>query len=195
MRYLSFDLEATGLMDKDLIIEIAFVPIDAATRTIEKECAFHRYVKCPTFEELKPNLNEWVIKNNKTLIETANQKGLTISELKAELSHYLTSPPIQSYFASNPDKKIILFGKSVNALDFPLLNRDLGREYLQQYFSHRTLDVTTSTMTLIDNGKLPADCMSGSKLMAYFKLGDVAHNAVDDAVNTAILYFNLLTLF
>ncbi|MBT6326324.1 MAG: hypothetical protein HOJ35_10175, partial [Bdellovibrionales bacterium] len=40
----------------------------------------------------------------------------------------------------------------------------------------------------------PDDCISGSSLTNYFGMGDVAHTALEDAVNTAQLYLNMTEL-
>ena len=44
-------------------------------------------------------------------------------------------------------------------------------------------------------GLLEPGMDSGNKLMEYFKMGDVAHTALEDAVNTAQMYFHLLDKF
>lgn len=191
MRYLSFDIEATGLDEKDLIIEFAMVPFCSETKKINHKLEKHFYIKCPSFDELKPSLNQWVIDHNKELIDKAHKDGITISHFKDELITYLESKEVKDYFG---DKKITLFGKSVSAIDLPFLNRDLGWDFMRKYFEHRQLDLSCLAYGLIDMGFIPAECESGSKLMKYLKMGDVAHTALEDAVNTAIMYFKLLDL-
>jgi len=107
MRYLSFDIEATGLEEKDFIIEFAMIPFDAETMTFEERLAKEYIIKCPSFDSLKPSLNPWVIENNKTLIENAHAKGIPISEFRESLKTYLDSKEVKSYFSN---KKIVLFG-------------------------------------------------------------------------------------
>lgn len=191
MKYLSFDIEATGLDEKDLIIEFAMVPFCSTTKEINKNLQKHFYVKCPSFEELKPKLNQWVIDHNRELIEKAHRDGITINAFKDELINYLESDEVKNYF---DNKKITLFGKSVSAIDLPFLNRDLGWEFMRKYFEHRQLDLSCLAYGLIDMGILPAECESGSKLMKHLQMGDVAHTALEDAVNTAIMYFKILDL-
>ena len=89
MKYLSFDLEATGLEEDALIIEYAMVPFDTETKTIEKSLAKHFYIKCPSFETLEPNLNSWVKEHNKTLIEKAHNEGIELPSFKKEFESYL----------------------------------------------------------------------------------------------------------
>jgi DNA polymerase-3 subunit epsilon len=187
-KYLSLDIEATGLDEHDLIIEFAVVPFCTDTKSIDHELSFHRYVQCPPFEILKPKLNEWVIKNNETLIRKANLQGLTLQVLKQQLTEYLTSAPVKKYF---PDQ-IILFGKSMNAIDLPFLNRDLGYDFMRKHFSHRVLDLTSHVLGLIDMKILPPETKSGSHLMKHLGMGDVAHTALEDAINTAKMYFKLI---
>ena len=191
MRYLSIDIEATGLESHDLIIEFAAVPVDATTKSVEESLSFHRFVQCPSFEELKPSLNPWVIENNESLIKKAHSEGLPLSKFKEDLAKYLLDPKIKKYFNN---KTIVLLGKSLSAIDLPFLNRDLGQEFMREHFSHRNIDVTSATYTLIDAGKLPEKAESGSELMKFFKMGEVAHTALEDAVNTAELYFKMLKL-
>lgn len=191
MRYLSIDIEATGLNPNDLMIEFAAVPVDAQKKMILEDESFHCYIKCPRFEELKPNLNEWVIKHNKELIEKAHHEGLTSLDFKKELTKYLNSETLKDFFAN---KKIVFLGKSLSAIDIPFLTRDLGKDFMDQYFSHRTLDVTSVTYSYIDAQKLPQKTESGSELMKHFNMGEVAHTAKEDAINTAKLYFELIKL-
>lgn len=190
MKYLSIDLEATGLDEHDLVIEFAAVPFNTQDKSIEYNLSFHRYIKCPSFKELSPNLNPWVREHNETLIKKAHLEGLELSTFTDHLSAYLTSSEIQNYFGK--DEKIILFGKSMNAIDLPFLTRDLGWEFIRKYFSHRQLDLSCVAYAMVDMGKLPEKCRSGSGLMKHFKMGEVAHTALEDAVNTAKMYLELI---
>lgn len=191
MKYLSIDIEATGLEEHDLIIEFAAVPIDGENKILNKDQTFHRFIQCPSYEELEPRLNPWVIKNNKELIEKAHLEGLAMNAFKEDLRQYLQSEPIKNFFDHKP---IVLFGKSLSAIDLPFLKRDLSAEFMNQFFSHRTLDITCLTYAYIDSKKLPAKTESGSELMNHFNMGEVAHTALEDAINTAKLYFKLLEL-
>ncbi len=49
-------------------MDVDFVPIDAKERVIKEELGKQFFVKCPSYEELEPNLNPWVKENNKELI-------------------------------------------------------------------------------------------------------------------------------
>ena len=192
MRYLSFDIEATGLEENALIIEFGMVPFDTETGVIEEDLAKHFYIQCPSFEKLKPDLNEWVIKHNKSLIETAHKNGISIEEFKAELESYLDSAEIRKYFNH---ERIMLFGKSISAIDLPFLNRDLGWEWMNKHFHHRNLDLSCYTLGLIDMGHLEKGMDSGAKLMNFLGMGEVEHTALEDAINTAKMYLLLLDKF
>ena len=189
MKYLSFDIEATGLDKDDYIIEFGMVPFDAESKTIQIDLKKHFYIQCPSYETLEPNLNEWVKKNNKELIIKAHENGISLNQFKEELEKYLTSKEVTSYFENN---KIMLFGKSISAIDLPFLNRDLGWDWMNKYFHHRNLDLSCFTLGLIDMGKLDKGMDSGANLMNFLKMGEVEHTALEDAINTAKMYIELL---
>ena len=189
MKYLSLDIEATGLNEDCLIIEFGVIPFDTETQKIEEELAFHHYVKCPSFEELTPKLDQWVKTHNEGLIRKAHESGLPLSDFKTSLQTYLESPAVKQYFGKD---KIVLFGKSMNAIDLPFLNRDLGWDFMRKYFHHRQLDFSAACLALIDLKLLPPGMDSGTNLMQYLKMGIVSHTALEDARNTAIMYFKIL---
>ncbi len=195
MRYLSIDLEATGLAENDYIIEFGMVPFDTETKTLELNLARNYYIECPSFEHLHPRLDPWVIKHNEGLIKKAHSEGLSMSIFKEELEAYLNTDEVKNYFRNERNEKMILFGKSMNAIDLPFLNRDLGWNFMRKYFHHRDLDLSSTANTLIDLGMLPKKCSSGSELMKHLKMGEVAHTALEDAKNTAIMYLKLLEMF
>lgn len=189
MRYLSLDIEATGLAQDDYIIELAMIPFDAARFSIEESLRCHYYVKCPPLSELEHSLDPWVIKHNSALIEQAHREGITIDLLKKSLEEYLTSYDVRDYFGGG---KIVLFGKSMNSIDLPFLKRDLGWNWMNNYFEHKYLDLSSVAYHLIDRGILPKECESGSELMRHLGMGDVCHTALEDARNTAGMYLKVL---
>ncbi len=191
MKYLSFDIEATGLEEHDLIIEFAMIPFCSVTHTFNDNLKRHFYIKCPSFEELKPSLNEWVVENNEELIKKAHLEGIEIEEFKQQFSDYFESKEVRDYF---DNRLVTLFGKSMNAIDLPFLNRDLGYSYMRKYFNHRVLDLSSVAYALIDMDVLPKDCESGSILMNHLGFGEVAHTALEDSINTAKMYFKMLDL-
>lgn len=178
MKYLSFDLEATGLEEDALIIEFAMVPFCTITKEIEDSLSKQFYIKCPSFEELKPNLNPWVIENNKELIDKAHKDGINPEDFKSIMENYLKSKDVMDYFGND---KIMLFGKSISAIDLPFLNRDLGWEWMNKHFHHRNQDLSSFCLGLIDMNKLEKGMDSGSKLMEKYEMGDVCHTALEDA--------------
>jgi DNA polymerase-3 subunit epsilon len=192
MKYLSFDIEATGLEEDAYIIEFGMVPFDTESKEINKSLQKHFFISCPSYEELEPNLNPWVRENNKELIIKANKTGISISSFKSELETYLNSKEIKDYFNN---EKIVLFGKSISAIDLPFLNRDLGWEWMNKHFHHRNQDLSCYTMGLIDMGLMEKGMDSGANLMSFLNMGDVCHTALEDAVNTADMYLQLLGKF
>lgn len=189
MKYLSIDIEATGLKEKDYIIEFAMVPFDTSSKTIEHRLAKSYYIQCPCFDELLPDLDPWVINNNESLIKKAHLEGIKINQLKIEIEQYIDSPEVKDYFEH---QKIVLFGKSMSAIDLPFLSRDLGWEWMRKNFSHRQLDFSSVCYNLIDLKMLPKGSESGSQIMKYLNMGEVAHTALEDSVNTALMYLKLI---
>ncbi|MGE3608156.1 MAG: exonuclease domain-containing protein [Bacteriovoracaceae bacterium] len=192
MKYLSIDLEATGLGENCQIIEFAMIPFDTKFRRLEDSLARSVYIHCPSFEDLRDTLDPWVREHNEKIIRKAHQDGLTMNEFREYLKNYFESPEVKEYFGQ---QKIVLFGKSMTAIDLPFLNRDLGWDFMRKYFHHRNLDLSCIGYGLIDLGFLPQGMDSGSNLMNHLGMGTVAHTALEDAKNTAIMYLKLLDKF
>ncbi len=192
MKYLSIDLEATGLGENCQIIEFAMVPFDTQLRRVEDSLARTMYIHCPSFEDLRDSLDPWVREHNEKIIRKAHNEGLMMSEFKETLKKYFESPEVRAYFGN---QKIVLFGKSMTAIDLPFMTRDLGWDFMRKYFHHRNLDLSGIGYGLIDLGFLPMGMDSGSNMMNYLNMGEVAHTALEDAKNTAIMYLKLLDKF
>jgi oligoribonuclease (3'-5' exoribonuclease) len=192
MKYLSIDIEATGLAEHCQIIEFAMVPFDTQLKRLEDSLARTMYIHCPSFEDLRDSLDPWVREHNEKIIRKAHAEGMMMSEFKEFLKKYLESPEVRTYFGN---QKIVLFGKSMSAIDLPFLTRDLGWDFMRKYFHHRNLDLSGTGYALIDLGLLPMGMDSGSNMMNYLNMGEVAHTALEDAKNTAIMYLKLLDKF
>jgi len=195
MKYLSIDLEATGLNENDYIIEFGMVPFCTETKTVAEKLARNFTIRCPSFEELLPRLDQWVIEHNEALIRKSHSEGIHMDTFKKELENYLLSDEVKTYFKNDKNEKIILFGKSMSAIDLPFLNRDLGWNFMRKHFHHRNLDLSSTANTLIDLKFIPKECSSGSYLMNFLGMGDVKHTALEDARNTALMYLKLLSLY
>jgi len=171
------------------------IPFCTETKRVEESLARNFFIKCPSFDSLKPNLATWVIEHNEQLINKAHNFGMQMESFKDELETYLLSKEVKAYFKNENKEKIILFGKSMSAIDLPFLNRDLGWDFMRKYFHHRNLDLSSTANTLIDMNFLPAECSSGSKLMSHLGMGEVKHTALEDAKNTALMYLKILEMF
>lgn len=193
MKYLSFDIETTGLDDDAIIIEFACIPVDVETRSIRKDLSFHTYLKCPHSSEIQDKLSDWVKENNTGLIDKASQEGISKEEFIEKFHKYITSSEIVEFFDK---KKPSLMGKSMTGLDIPLIIRDYGRDkFLNKYFSHRTLDLSGVAQAISDMGMLPEGCVGSSSLAKFFGLGDdVNHTALEDSIDVAKMYFGILDL-
>ncbi len=191
-RYLSLDTEATGLEEKCVMIQLAVVPVDVDRGTVHTELGKEWLVKCDSFESLKPTLNEWVLKHQEGLIRKAHAEGISIEACKAELSEYLKSKPLLDFFGKS---RPILMGKSMSALDIPLLTRSFGWEWMQKAFHHHIVDVTCLGKSFEDAGLLPAKTANTQSLMQYFKLKENAdHTALSDAIDMGKIYCKMIDM-
>jgi DNA polymerase-3 subunit epsilon len=188
--YLSIDTEATGLTEADQLIQLGMVPVDLTSNQVLNQYAWETLVKCPSFEELKPRLNKWVIEHNEGLIKDAHTQGISPADLKTKLTTYLAQPALKKLFKG---EKVVLLGKSLSALDIPLLTRTFGWDYMNETFHYHTIDVTCVAHFLVDAGHLPAGCQSTSKIIAHFGIRDNAkHTALSDASDMAQIYLMML---
>lgn len=191
-KYLSIDTEATGLKEGHYMIQLAMVPVDAGAKKVFHHLGREMLVKCPSFEELEPRLDAWNLEHNKDLIINAHRSGISEAELKRTVEEYLTSDEVTTIFGGN---RPILLGKSLSALDIPMLKRYLGWDFYERHFHHHTLDVTCVARFLVDTGVLPPGCESSSKLIQFFKIRDnVMHTALSDAIDMGEIYLRLLDL-
>jgi hypothetical protein len=191
-KYLSIDTEATGLTEECVLIQLAFVPIDTEKKVVARELGIEWLVHCKSFEELKPSLNSWVVENNEELIRDAHAKGVDHPTLTKEVTAYLQSPGIKAFFG---DSRPIFLGKSLSALDIPLLTRTFSPDFMRKFFHHHTLDVTCVARALVDSGLLPSGTESSGKLMKHFGLREEpAHTALSDALDMAEIYLKILEL-
>ena len=189
------DIEATGLAENDYLIEFGMIPFDTETMSLNDDLARNYYVHCPSFDDLKTQLDPWVIEHNQDIINKAHKDGISIDKFRKVISEYVNDPEVLDYFFDGKKERITLFGKSVNSIDIPFLNRDLGWDFMKEHFHHRILDLSSTARTLIDLNMMPRECDSGSGLMKYLGLGDVAHTALTDARNTALMYLAILEKF
>ncbi len=192
-KYLSLDTEATGLHEGTLLIQVAVVPVDGENNKILTELGRETLIQCPSFEELKPTLSEWVIQHNEGLIRDAHAKGIPKENFRQWMSDYFNQPAMKEFLKG---ERPVILGKSLSALDIPLLTRYLGRDYMDKHFHHHTLDITCVARFLTDAGMLPPDHQSTTKLLQYFKLKtESAHTALSDALDMAQVYLSLLSKF
>ncbi|MFM8315599.1 MAG: hypothetical protein ACKOA8_15060, partial [Deltaproteobacteria bacterium] len=138
-KYLSIDTEATGLEEHCLLIQVAVVPVDGTKNIVAEELGKEVLIQCPSFEELKPTLSEWVIQHNEGLIRKAHAEGITPASFQKWMGDYLKSDQVKAFFGG---ERPLLLGKSLSALDIPLLTKNLGKAFMDKNFHHHTLDIT-----------------------------------------------------
>lgn len=199
IKILSYDTETLGLEDPfnsvNQIVEFAIV---AATITIDNDkvdleifpTRFHRTIKSPSFETLKPNLTPWVIEHNKSLIDESYLKGISDEEFRDDLDDYLTYVSLD-LFDTEP---ILYLGKSMQSLDAPLLHKHLGWDFIQRWSINRNkVDIQDVARFLIQQGKLPLKSASSKSLVEFFGMKeDVNHTAIEDSIDMLKIYCELL---
>lgn len=188
-RYLSIDTETTGLHLDCHLIEVAFLPVDSEAKEVDKSLGRETFVQCPSFEELMPTLNPWVVKHNETLIRNAHSKGITPEAFKTWVRDFFEDPKIKEFFKG---ERPALLGKSMSALDIPILTRYLGKDQYDKYFHHHTVDITSVAKALVDSGVLPKGAEGTTKLVQFFQMKSSArHTAMSDAVDMAEIYLKI----
>ena len=197
---LSFDTETLGLDDPNFsinqIIEFGVVPatiIIDEYQGVELEIHnnhFHKFIKCPSFDTLKPELAPWVIEHNKGLIDTAHENGIDDVDFVLELGDYLTN--IKSELFGGED--LLYIGKSMQSLDAPIMTKHLGWKFMNDWgFNRNKVDVQDVARFLIHQGKLPLESASSRALVEFFGIKeDVNHTAIDDSVDMLKIYAELL---
>jgi len=131
-----------------------------------------------------------VRENNKTLIQRAHAQGMPVDKLAVTVAEYLSSPEIKTLFGNS---RPVILGKSLSALDIPLLTRTFGEAFMHKYFHHHTVDVTCVARFLVDAGVLPPGCESTSQIVKHYGIREVAsHTALNDASDMAQIYLKML---
>ena len=190
--YLSIDTEATGLAEGHYLIQLAMVPVDTKTKKVYEQLGKETLIACPSYEELEPRLDSWNKEHNTGLIRAAHEKGIPAEAVKTFITDYLKQPQIVELFGK---ERPILLGKSLSALDIPMMKRYMGWALYDQTFHHHTMDITCFARGLCDAGKLPENCSSSSKLIKHFGIRDnVKHTALSDALDMGHIYLRLLEL-
>lgn len=189
-KYLSIDTEATGLEEHCLLIQVAVVPVDGNQKIVAESLGKEVLIQCPSFEELKPNLSQWVIQHNEGLIRKAHAEGISPAAFRTWMEDYLTSEPIKTFFGG---ERPLLLGKSLSALDIPLLTKNLGKAFMDKYFHHHTLDITCVGRFLVDAGVLPPGHGSTTQLLKFFNIrSESNHTALSDSLDMGNIYLKLI---
>lgn len=192
MKLLSIDTETTGLTEETQLVEFACVPSDSATGEIREDLAFHCLIKCDSFKSLSGVLSEWVKEHNKGLIIQAHEEGVSREVFKSQLETYFNSPELLEYLGEDD---VSILGKSVCSLDYPLLEKYLGWNFMRTYFTRRILDIQHVAIHYCDKGLLPKNTVSSKKLVNHFNIADdVNHTAFSDCVDMIKIYLELLKL-
>lgn len=157
MKYLSIDLETTGLdTDKCQVIEIAMVLEDTEKNVPVAELPyFHRLVWHATI------VGEWkALDMNREILEKAQSKGVLSDDVWEHVCRWLRGQGI------NAVDRVTVAGKNVAGFDLQFFPA-----WVRKYFKHRVIDPGSVFMNW-EKGPLSLGELLGR---------DVAHNALDDA--------------
>lgn len=199
MKVLSLDTETTGLenpLDESgaKLIQFSCVPAEVSMDgyLIREDLVFDVYVKCPSFESMKPKLSPWIIEHNKELIETAHEKGLELAEFQNRFKKYLDTD-VKEFFG---EEKFFILGKSLPSLDFLIMLKNLGYDFLRDYgFLRNYIDINPIIRFLMEKKQIHIQDASSKSLMQHFGFGeDVKHLAYNDAVDMIKIYHELLKI-
>lgn len=200
MKILSLDTETTGLenpFDDDKgakLIQFACVPAEITKDGyfIRHDIIFDVFIKCPSFETMLPNLNPWIVEHNKNLIQTAHSTGLKTEEFALKFKTYLDTD-IKNF--TNGEKFLVL-GKSLPSLDFLLMIKNLGYDFMREYgFLRNYLDINPIIEYLEMKNQINISDASSKTLMKYFGFGeDVNHTACSDAIDMIKIYSEMLKI-
>lgn len=173
MRYVSIDLETTGLNeDTCQIVEFAAVLADSSTPDLPVKDlpTFHRYIVLPEYKgepyalSMHPHIFRAIAKKDPEF-EYASPE-----ELYLQFRTWLTTNGM-------PTTKIVAAGKNFGAFDLQFIKRNMPRAFMAT-FGHRFLDPAMLFFNPFEDKKLPdlATCLKRAGLDNH-----VSHNALEDA--------------
>lgn len=172
MKYLSIDIETTGLLPlTHQIIMISAVVEDTFVNTdVEYLPHFTRYVKHEQYigEAKALSMNYWIF-----------DEILSDKPMFPVVSQELMYEEFQIFVEEHFSKKVMLAGKNVGSFDLQFIKQycPWDNEALVNKFSHRILDVGPYCMKSDDE-----EILNLSDLLLRYKLGKASsHNAQDDA--------------
>lgn len=185
MSYLSIDTETTGIKDWCQIIEFGAI-IDDGTKPLEDSPAFHRYV---THEKIVGEpyalaMNAEILRKLAEPHKYPECKFVAGSQLIYEFAEWLVLNYLLDFdIPISKHPKLVAAGKNFTGFDKRFLSQLPGWEGLP--FHHRALDPGGMYWEPNIDGDVPPDtktCMKRAGIP-----GDVAHNALEDAVVVAQL--------
>ena len=193
----SMDLESTGLhheIGQPYMTQFALVPVNLSKQEIQKDKGFEILIQCPPVEEMKESgrISKFVLKNKNLLqiTEDAAANGLSIKEAKTKIGEYLCS------FKTEDDSKnikAIFLGKSIGGLDRRLMGEVFSDTWLDKYVHYRMID-TTSNLYLFNDLLEDKSFSVLEDLEKKLNFREADHTALQDAVDTAEQYFQIINL-
>ena len=135
-------------------------------------------------------IDEKALEVNKINLAEHNEKALPIAEFCLEVEKFLTQ-----YLSYNPPySKVRVYGHNVK-FDLDFLKHTFNKTYVEYPFHYHYQDTMIIAVLFKDLGVLPIDLrINLGSLCAYFGINAEFHNALEDTVATAKLYFKMLDL-
>jgi len=145
---------------------------------------FEIYVKEPVLRVTSKSLSI-----NKIDLRKFNQIAVPVEEAWKKIEQF-----IYQNFGLHKDKFRVA---GINpTFDIRFMKQCFGKERIEKWFSHRTVDIQAIIRYLYNRGNLLEDCASSEKAYKYFNInnGVVDHMALKDCLNEIKIYEKLLKM-
>ena len=187
----AIDTETTGLdCEKNEIIEVCILPLDSCLDPYKGIMPFHMYLK----PELIDNVEPAALRVAKVSLAEAINRG-TDQDIAADL--------FDTWFQKLPigeNKRIIPLGQNYQ-FDMGFISKWIGPTTYNDCFHYHYRDSMIAANLLNDRADFrrevrPFDKVNLQKMVAALELPKrQAHTALDDAINTSLVYKRLVEMF
>jgi len=181
MKLLFLDCETGGLDEQETSLLSVGMTVweDSNIKNV-----FEIYVKEPVLRVTSKSLAI-----NKIDLRKFDQIAVPVDEAWIKIKQF-----IYRNFGLNKDK-FKMAGMNPT-FDIRFMKQCFGKEHIEKWFSHKTIDIQAIITYLYNKGNLSEDCASSEKSYKYFNInnGIVDHMALKDCLNEIKIYEVLLKM-